>query len=427
VLTGSVLLLVISHGQVGLRPALALDAYLKKADPTYAVRVVKNAGPQTEMELTSQTWMGAPWTHGLLYQMPATLAAKGTALLFITGDGPFDGDRVQLSFMAGSSGLPIAMLFDVPNQPLYGKREDDLIAHTLLKYLADGNPEWPLLFPMTKSALRAMDAIQEHTKNTENPITKFVVTGASKRGWTTWLVGASRDPRVTALAPMVIDFLNFPKQNRHQMATFGKYSEMIEAYSSTGLVGKMQEPGAPLIRMLDPYAYRDRIKIPTMVVTGSNDRYWNSDATSLYWNDLRMPKWNRVVPNAGHDLAGGLSALESIGAFARATALGVELPRVKWKFGAGPGNISAMVSAVGKAPEYVKLWRASSAGLDFRDAKYEAAAQLEVSGESKEMNGTVIVGRPTGLNCAVFVEFRFREGAKGYSLTSPIQVVRKSP
>ena len=56
-----------------------------------------------------------------------------------------------------------------------------------------------------------MDAVQEflasdQTANTGGKlkIEKFVVSGGSKRGWTTWLVGIV-DPRVMAIVPVVID------------------------------------------------------------------------------------------------------------------------------------------------------------------------------------------------------------------------------
>ena len=38
-------------------------------------------------------------------------------------------------------------------------------------------------------------------------IDEFTVTGASKRGWTTWTIGAV-DKRVKAMAPLVLDCLN---------------------------------------------------------------------------------------------------------------------------------------------------------------------------------------------------------------------------
>jgi hypothetical protein len=58
--------------------------------------------------------------------------------------------------------------------------EDALIFKTLSNYLIDHDFSWPLLFPMTKSAVKAMDVIQEFSQEqVSKDITGFVVAGAS--------------------------------------------------------------------------------------------------------------------------------------------------------------------------------------------------------------------------------------------------------
>src|SRR5438067_2266274 len=119
---------------------------------------------------------------------------------------------------------------------------------------------WPLLFPMAKSVVKAMDALQAFTKQEwQKPVEKFIITGGSKRGWTTWLTAATRDPRVKAIAPMVIDTLDMPRQMEHQLACYGVYSEMIHDYVERKLVPMPDTPEARrLWKMVDPYQYRDR-------------------------------------------------------------------------------------------------------------------------------------------------------------------------
>ena len=69
--------------------------------------------------------------------------------------------------------------------------------------------EWPLRLPMTKAGVKAMDAMQLFLKQLDGTVlNQFVVAGASKRGWTTWTVGAV-DPRVALIVPIVMDELNF--------------------------------------------------------------------------------------------------------------------------------------------------------------------------------------------------------------------------
>ena len=98
---------------------------------------------------------------------------------------------------------PFAVLYDIPNQPLYGGlTEDALVVYTWQKFLETGDESWPLHFPMAKAVLKAMDAVQALAKAENRPsIDKFLITGASKRGWTTWLDGASCDSRIKAHCP----------------------------------------------------------------------------------------------------------------------------------------------------------------------------------------------------------------------------------
>lgn len=66
---------------------------------------------------------------------------------------------------------------------------------------------------MVKASLRAMDAITEFTAKNHPELgvqlDYYSVAGASKRGWTTWDVGAVDPNRVKAIVPIVLDAINF--------------------------------------------------------------------------------------------------------------------------------------------------------------------------------------------------------------------------
>ncbi len=82
---------------------------------------------------------------------------------------------------------------------------------------------------MVKSGVRAMDCLQEFLASEpggKQKVEQFVVAGGSKRGWTTWLVGLV-DPRVVAIAPLVIDALNSQAITRHHYEAYGFFSSPV--------------------------------------------------------------------------------------------------------------------------------------------------------------------------------------------------------
>jgi PhoPQ-activated pathogenicity-related protein len=402
--------------------------FLSRKDPGVSWKVLREDKGQTEIELNSLIWQGTSWKHGMLIQQPSKVEFKGTGVLFITGDGPFAGDRNQIRLLSAATGMPVAMLFGIPNQPLWNMREDDLIAYTFQKYLETQDASWPLLFPMTKSAIRAMDAVVDVTKNTDNPIKRFVVTGASKRGWTTWFVGAAGDKRVVGIAPMVYDNLNISIQMPHQLSAWGQYSEMIQDYTRRGLQAKMATPvGQKLTRMVDPFAYRDRIKVPTLIVTGGNDPYWAADATRQYWGDLKMPKYDRVIPNVSHDLGGGFVAIETIGMFARSLAGAFKMP--EWTATTSRSDANSLITQFDiKGAGFLRgfIWVNASPTLDFRKSAWVKTAEIGISAPTGKEGArpTVKYLIPAGQNAAILAEARFRFGGREFSLTQPVEVFK---
>jgi PhoPQ-activated pathogenicity-related protein len=407
-------------------PTQALDDFLSARDITFQYQGEPLGEGRTKIVMQSQIWQGQPWRHEILLQMPKNAVSGDTAILLITGDGPRAGDQVDLAMLSAATGMPVAMLFNIPNQPLYGMKEDDLIAHTFEKFLETKDTKWPLLFPMTKAAIRAMDAVQGIGKAQRTPMERFIVTGASKRGWTTWLSAASRDRRIAGIAPMVFDNLNFNSQMRSQLDQWGAYSLQIQDYTRRGLQAKMETPaGRQLVGMVDPYSYRDRFRMPVLIVNGGNDPYWTVDATSRYWNDLRTKKNLLMVPNVGHNLGNRVQTVETIGAFARAIAAKKSLPdNPVTTFNPRDGMLELRWS--GGDVREVKFWRINDLKTDFRPRTWQVVARFDGSAKPQQRLNPYVDLEP-GYRAAVFAEVRYATGGREYSLTSVPMLLPNRP
>jgi PhoPQ-activated pathogenicity-related protein len=308
--------------------------------------------------------------------------------LFVTGDGSGTRTIPMLKTVAERAGCIAAVVTKVPNQPLYdGRKEDALIAFTFDRYLKTHDETWPLLFPMVKSAVKAMDAVQEYAKKEHREdVQRFVVSGASKRGWTTWL-SAAVDPRIKGIAPMVIDMLNMKVQTDWAEKVYGRQSEQIRDYTDLGLVGKLDDPDMKRLRQwVDPYSYRNRYNIPKLLLLGTNDRYWTVDSLRHYWDDLPEPKLVYQTPNAGHDLGGGKEATQTLAAFVQLIADKQPLPKVEWKI-SGDGEVKLALTANQKA-KAARLWTADSTDRDFRDDPW-SSRELDVKSGSSKAEATV--------------------------------------
>jgi len=349
----------------------ALENYVNAPDPKFSWKKIDQTKPMgytvTHLEMTSQKWREHLWTHHLQVVRPERVRNPGIALLFITGDGEGKNSIRMLQLLADRAGAVAAVVTDVPNQPLYGgKTEDELVAYTFAQYLKTGDETWPVLFPMTKTAVRAMDAVTALVKQENNETVEgFVVSGISKRGWTTWLTAAV-DPRVKAIAPQVIDMLNMKKQIEWAQKVYGRQSEKIQDYTDLNLHLMMDAPrNANLRGWVDPYSYRNRYTMPKLLLLGTNDRYWTVDSLRHYWDDLPGPKLIFQTPNAGHDLGDRKDSIQTLAAFFEMIADGKELPKMGWTFKGGekPG----LELTVEPPAESMRLFTSTSRDRDFRD------------------------------------------------------------
>ncbi len=352
--------------------------YVQRPDAAYRVERLPeekvSSGTLYDLELTSQCWQGLVWKHRLQVFVPDVVRFPDMALLTIGADfGNPNYHRGLGDLYMTATGLICAFLSDVPNQPLFeGKVEDELIAYTLVQYLETEEADWPLLLPMTKSAVRAMDAVQSLLSEIGQAAPeRFVVSGMSKRGWTTWLT-AVVDARVAGIIPMVYDNLNLFAQMPHQREVWSGYSEQISDYTEYDLPAKMRTPeGFRLAQIIDPYTYRERLTLPKLIMNGANDRYWATDALNLYWDSLPGPKHVLYIPNSGHGLNDPERMYRASLAFVQAIASGAPSPRLDWQFDEEPTALQIRLHT-DTAASSARLWFAHSESLDFRACVWQS-------------------------------------------------------
>lgn len=429
---------------VGAGRALAtpLDDYVAAPDSSYGYSLVNTIpGPGYKayvLNMTSQSWRSLQevnrtvWRHWLTLVVPDQVSSP-TALLWINGGNNTDSaptwlDTTLLS-VAGSARTVVADLRMVPNQPLVftgdGRQryEDAIVAYTLDQYMAAGDANWPVLLPMVKSAVRAMDTVQAYLRTgLSKPVevTEFVVSGASKRGWTTWLTAAV-DPRVVAIAPLVIDVLNMGPQMRHHFSAYGFYSEAIHDYVDLQIFERFDTPaGRALQTFVDPYAYRDRTALPKLLIHATGDQFFLPDSGQFYVHDLSGPTYLRYCPNTDHMLA-GLDAPQALLTFYQSVLNGLPRPQFSWTV---DPNDRIVVRTVTR-PRRVRLWQASNPQA--RDFRLETLGAAWTSSEifGSEPNLFVArVGTPVTGWTAFFAELTFDSGsALPHTYTTEVHVV----
>jgi PhoPQ-activated pathogenicity-related protein len=412
-----------TFAQQHVTPETALDAYIHNNDDTWGweVRDTYQIGNTKaySMLFISQKWQGILWKHELIIIVPEQVKNDG-ALLFITGGSVKDGmprysdkdDATSLFIaeLAKRNNAVMCILKQVPNQPLYGGlTEDALISYTLNEFKKDNDYSWPLLFPMTKSACKAMDVVQSFSKEKLNlDVKRFLVSGASKRGWTTWLTGASQDPRVVAIAPMVIDMLNMPVSLDYQKQLYGEYSEEIQDYVNLEIPQAIHsEFGNAVVQMIDPFSYRKKLTMPKLIIMGTNDPYWTIDAVKHYITEIPGHNLLHYVPNAGHDLGDKIQAFGALSSFLAIMLNNADYPDCSWNLVEKGKNINLKIETSSDNMSGALLWTSTSDSRDFRKATW-TKSEIKINPENRSEVNIVLKYPQKGFQ-SFYVDIIYRD------------------
>lgn len=391
----------------GLTPARAdLKGWLDKPEPDFKWELAETVPmPGCDiyrLKLVSQVWQGITWNHDLVIFAPRDAAPTDQILLINEGGSSNPKGYPYGLLLASKIKAPCAMLLGIPKQPLFdGKKEDGLIAETFVKYLETGDESWPLLFPMVKSVVKSMDALQAFSEqHLGKKLERFILAGGSKRGWNTYLTAAS-DKRISAIVPMVFDSLNMAEQLPHQKEIYGGYSKMIDDYTARNLVPMPDTVAAKkLWSWVDPWFYRQALTMPKLILAGNNDPYWNTDALNFYWDGLPDKKWIAYIPNAGHSLnqkstdtgkSDRNRAIDDLCAFVRYQMTGQALPRLTWTHDDTADGQSRLSVTASPLPKTATLWTATAPGRDFRESTWQPQT-VEIPADGKI---TALVAKPS--------------------------------
>ena len=132
-------------------------------------------------------------------------------------------------------------------------------------------------------------------------------------------------------------------------------------------------PGRALQCIVDPFAYRDRIEQPKLLIFGTNDRYWPIDACQNYWDELQGDKYLLYVPNQGHGIEDIPRVVGSLNALHQSLRGGEPLPKLSWDFETRENDVVLDVEASGSV-DTVRGWIARSSNRDFRDSTWTQTA-----------------------------------------------------
>lgn len=438
-----VLIVLLSLLVTSVVVATPLDDYIAKPDPSYTYSVVQTIdSPLAKayiLDMKSQTWRSEKEVNRTLWQHWVTIivpndVTSSTALLFISGGSnkntkPPTPDMMVVQVALQSKTVAVD-LKQVPNEPLIfaddpgnERNEDAIIAYTWDKFLKTKDATWPLQLPMVKSAVRAMDTVQDHLKKATGgkvQIKDFVVAGGSKRGWTTWLTGAV-DKRVRAIAPIVIDVLNLGPQMQHHYAAYGFFSPAVGDYEQMKLLDLTNSQSiSNALKLVDPYEYRARYTMPKFVINSTGDQYFPCDSAQFYFKDLPAPKYLYYNPNTEHSLSGS-QADKVLLAWYMAILSGRPLPEFSWDV-AGEGH---MVVTAKTKPTQVNLWTATNpTARDFRLMTIgKAWTSAPLTGNDKGVYDAAVKAPEKGWS-AYFVELLFDSGSSlPFRFSTEVRVV----
>ncbi|HBZ8586307.1 TPA: PhoPQ-regulated protein [Salmonella enterica subsp. enterica] len=420
---------VISDYRMSLA-ALPLDYYLLEKKQLPGVMLQR-------YNLNSQAWspqgVVSPerWQNGVDIYLPDS-ARENNALVVINngsnnnGSGspvaPTNFSEEELTRIAVATRTVVISVSNVPNQVLSYQgvttplAEDDSVAYSWKLFIGDTQKyqNASLHIPMAASVSQAFRLAKKEL--VQQKITKFIVAGASKRGWVAWLTVLS-DPDVDAVVPFVMDLLDTKKSLEHMYQSYGKnWPVAFYPYYKQGIDQQIgTDEFASLMTLEDPLTYLntdmgDRLNIDKYIINASGDDFYVPDNSHFYYDQLPGSKSLRVVPNSSHN--GILSVAEqSLITFVNRFQEKQKLPEITEKVQNTEDGKKELAVSFSEKPSTVLQWTARNpTARDFRYAcnvRYNSVpVSLSGGGDTLSIPLTV----PDSGWQATYIEATFSDG-----------------
>lgn len=386
--------------------------------------------------LNSQSWspqgMVVPgnWLHEVDIYIPKATREKHALVVINNGsnDGsagkpvaPTNFDEEKLARIARATQTIVISVSNIPNQRLNYQgnatplMEDGSMAYSWKLFMDDSQKykNLPLYIPMSAAVSQTFRLAKQQLAQWK--IDKFIVTGASKRGWATWLTALS-DPDVDAIVPFAMDLLDVKESLKHMYRSYGmNWPVAFYSYYKQGIDQKINTKAfVSLMRLQDPLSYLDtdlssRFGIEKYIINASGDDFYTPDSSRFYYDKLPGSKSLRVVPNSTHN--GILSVSEqSLISFVNRFQKQRKLPAITADL-QDKGNKKTLLVSFSESPASVRQWTAQNpVARDFRyvcGVKYNASP-VELSAGSTKVKIPLTTAK-SGWR-ATYLEATFHDG-----------------
>ncbi|MBM0748464.1 PhoPQ-regulated protein [Pantoea eucrina] len=396
--------------------------------------------------LNSQVWspqgVVSPerWQNGVNIYIPD--AAREKIALVVVNNGsnddgsgtpvaPADFSEHTLSHIATATKTIVVSVSNVPNQGLSYQGvtdplgEDNSVAYSWKLFIKDTQiyQNASLHIPMAASVSQAFRLAKKEPG--QQNIAKFIVTGASKRGWAAWLTALS-DPDVDAIVPFAMDLLNTKKSLEHIYRSYGKnwpvafypyYKSDIDQLLGT-------DEFASLMTLEDPLTYLNTdigepLKIDKYIINASGDDFYVPDNSHFYYDRLPGIRSLRIVPDTTH--SGILSVTEqSLITFVNRFQEKKKLPDITEKTESRVDGKKYLTVSFSEKPASVLQWTARNPlARDFRYAcgvKY-SSVPVSLKGDGDRLSFQLTT--PDNGWQATYIEATFSDG---YIATTQVYV-----